>query len=85
MRCNGISCDFRILRYRLEKDNLVNRMKDSINPPANSSIRELFLRELSSDARVSSDDYTSSDALSVRTTFKGIGAELILIDKVVSK
>lgn len=85
VRCTGMSGDFRIMRYRLERDNLINRLKDSTNPSTESDIRDMFIRKLSSDARVSSDDYTSSDALSVRTTFKGMGAELILIDKIASR
>lgn len=85
VRCTGMSGDFRILRYRLEKDSIFSRIKYSLEPVEKMDIRDKFIRKLSSDARVTADYYTSSDALSVRTTFKGMGAELILIDKLISK
>jgi hypothetical protein len=43
--------------------------------------RDIFINKLLSEAFITSGSYTSSDALSLRTTFKGIGAELILIDR----
>ena len=81
IRCNGLAGDFRILRYRLEKDNLISKITEDLNPETNRSVRERFINELSSEANVSAAGYTSSDALSIRTTFKGLGVELIFIDQ----
>lgn len=82
IRCNGLSGDFRILKYRLERDNLMKKITDSLSPKDSENRRELLLDKFLASPHVSTSMYTSSDVLSVRTTFKGIGAELILIDKV---
>ena len=42
----------------------------------------LPLADVISEANITTGSYMSSDALSIRTIFKGIGAELILIDKI---
>ena len=81
VRCTGLSGDFSLLRCRLERENLMAKISNSLKSEANMSPREAFISRLASEALVSSASYTSSDALSVRTTFKGLGAELILIDK----
>jgi hypothetical protein len=40
----------------------------------------MLLNELATDAAVSMETFAASDALSIRAIFKGIGAELVLID-----
>lgn len=81
IRCTGLSGKFKIIRCRLERDIIIRRLENSLNPEKIMDPRESFISRLSSEASVSSACYASSDALSLRTTFKGIGAELILIDK----
>ena len=83
VRCTGLSGDFRVIRYRLERQNFISKIKDLIAPKEELSARELFVNKISSEANVSTGNYISSDALSVRTIFQGIGAELILIDRMV--
>ena len=45
-----------------------------------NSFREEFISGLLMEPSVNSVKYTSSDTLSIRSIFKGLGAELILID-----
>ena len=82
VRCTGLSGDFRIIRYRLEKDNIMARVNEAIDPAKISGPREMFINNVISEANITTGSYMSSDALSIRTIFKGIGAELILIDKI---
>jgi AraC-like DNA-binding protein len=82
VRCTGLSGDFRIMRYRLERQNFIRKITDNINPEKDLSPRERFINTISAEANVSTRNYMSSDALSVRTIFQGLGAELILIDKI---
>ncbi|NLD20208.1 MAG: AraC family transcriptional regulator [Clostridiales bacterium] len=81
VRCTGLSGSYKMLRYRLEKENLDKMLTGAINPVRSADGRELLIEQLSSAAMITSDDHISSDALSIRTTFRGMGAELILIDK----
>ena len=80
IRSTGFSGEFRILRYRFERDNIIRRLEEANKAKGELSIREEFANSIMTKPSVSSAIYTSSDALSVRTTLKGLGVELILID-----
>ena len=82
IRCTGFSGNFRMLRYRLEKDNIMARINEATGHNNSLSPRESFINCVTAEANVITGSQVSSDALSVRTVFKGIGAELILIDKI---
>ena len=85
VRCTGLSGQFRVLRYRMERDNLTSKIESQGKPDNAVTGREALLRNLYEGPAVSSADYYSSDALSLRSVFKGIGCELILIDSKDSK
>ena len=80
IRCNGFDGEFRIIRWRLDAGNVMRRIETSINPRQDAGARETLISELSTDAAVSAETFAASDALSIRAIFKGIGAELVLID-----
>ena len=81
IRCNGFDGEFRILRWRLDAENIIRRIESAVAPRHETDIRRNLLNDLSTEAAVSSETFTASDALSIRTIFKGIGAELVLIDR----
>ncbi|MDD6190443.1 MAG: AraC family transcriptional regulator [Firmicutes bacterium] len=80
IRCTGFSGQFRILRCRLEKETIVSRIEDAGRLAGEESERSRLISKFMTEPSVSSATNTSSDAMSIRTIFKGIGAELILID-----
>lgn len=80
VRCTGFSGQFRILRYKMDKEIILRKIEEQSKPEGEYSAREQLLKKLSVEPEVTSALYSSSDALSVRSVFKGIGAELILID-----
>lgn len=80
VRCTGLSGQFRVLRYRMERDNLISRIESMGREEGERSRREKLLSTLCEEPSVSSATYFSSDALSLRSVFKGMGLELILID-----
>ena len=80
IRCTGLSGQFKVLRYRLERDNFLQKIEDMGKSADEDSVRDKLLNRLAGYATVSSGMFSSSDALSIRSIFKGIGAELILID-----
>ena len=81
IRCTGLSGNFRIVRYRLERENILARLNERLEAEKIINPRRAFINRAMSGANISISNKVSSDALSVRTIFKGIGAELILIDK----
>ena len=80
VRCTGLSGQFRVLRYRMEQDNLISKIESLGRPDGELSRREELLSTLCEEPSVSGANYYSSDAMSLRSVFKGIGSELILID-----
>ena len=80
VRCTGLSGQFRVLRYRMERDNLISKIESLSRPEGELSRREELLDTLCEEPSVSGATYYSSDALSLRSVFKGMGSELILID-----
>ena len=82
IKCRGLSGEFKILRYRLERDNFVKRITGSMDSERDIDKREEFMERCSEFPSIISGTYTSSDMLSIRSTFKGMGAELILVDNI---
>lgn len=82
IRCNGFSGSYRIYRYRMNRENLAKKLTDSINPEGTSGKRDALIGRLTGAPTVTTNTYTSSDVLSVRTTFQGMGMELILVDRI---
>lgn len=80
IRCNGMSGDFRILRYRIESDNIIRQIEAESGESKEETIRDGIVSRMLTGPIVSAATYTSSEAISVRSIFKGMGAELILID-----
>ena len=80
VRCTGLSGQFRVLRSRMDKDNLISKIESLSRTEGEQSKREELLGTLCEEPSVSSATYYSSDALSLRSVFKGMGSELILID-----
>ena len=80
IRCTGMAGEFQVLRYRLESDIIIRQIEEKGSVGAVGSVRDGIVRKILTEPMVSSEVFTSSDALSIRSIFKGIGAELILID-----
>ena len=80
VRCTGLSGQFRVLRYRMDRENLTGKIEAQTRQDEELSDREKLLNDLSEKPSISSATYFSSDALSLRSVFKGIGSELIFID-----
>ena len=80
IRSNGLDGEYRILRWMMDRENIIGRIEKSLNPGRHADPREALLADLSEEATLRVEDVTCSDALSVRSVIKGIGAELIMID-----
>ena len=81
VRCNGFSGEYRILRRRIVRDNFIQMLEVQGNEQEDISPRHRLINEIAAAPRVQSASVSTSDALSIRSIFKGIGAELILIDR----
>ncbi|MDO4868725.1 MAG: AraC family transcriptional regulator [Bacillota bacterium] len=80
IRCTGMSGEFRVLRYRLDSDNIIKQIEENGREKEEETVREMIINKMLTEPAISSATYTSSDAMSIRSIFKGVGAELIMID-----
>ena len=80
IRCTGFSGECRMLRYRFDRENIIRKIEEATSSKKGREFREEFISGLLMEPSVSSVKYTSSDTLSIRSIFKGLGVELILID-----
>ena len=71
-----------LYRYRMDRENLAKKLTDSLNPEGGAGKRDMLIGRLTGAPTVTTNTYTSSDVLSVRTTFQGMGVELILVDRI---
>ncbi|MBQ1352657.1 MAG: helix-turn-helix transcriptional regulator [Firmicutes bacterium] len=80
-RCNGLSGDFSIARYRLSKDNIVAAYEEAMRAGSNRNNRAKVLGKWHSLPAVEFSSLSASGTLSIRSAIRGLGAELILIDR----
>lgn len=82
IRFRGFKGTYRVMRYRMDKDVLIKKISDAVNMKGVLNARERFISELSAMPAVYSGSYKSSEVMSLRAAFSGIGMEIILIDKI---
>lgn len=80
IRCNGMAGEFRVLRYRIDSDIIIRQIEGKGQEKEHESLRDKIINNILTEPIVSTTDQTCSDTMSIRSIFKGMGAELILID-----
>lgn len=81
IKCQGLSGDFNVSRYKISKKNIVTAYQEGLKAPGVASKRETLINSWSTLPDVDFSSITTSEALSIRSTMKGISAEIILIDR----
>ena len=81
----GFSGTYRVIRYQLDKEKIVRRIKDSISLKGTMDIRESLIAELMGKPAVTAGEYKSTENMSIVSSFEGIGVELILVDKAIEE
>ncbi|QIB70511.1 AraC family transcriptional regulator [Aminipila butyrica] len=81
IKCQGLSGDFHVSRYKISQNNIVTAYQEGLRAPGVASKRETLISSWSTLPDVEFSAITTSEALSVRSTMRGISAEIILIDR----
>ena len=81
IKLHGFTGEYRILRYRINRESIIRQIGDSLGSKGVQGNRERLMGELSSMPEIRTGEYKSIDNLIIRTAFEGIGIELILIDR----
>ena len=85
VRCAGMTGDFTISRYRISRQNCLMAIDSSGIHDKSHTAREILRGKLAAMPVVEFEEFHVADTISVRSTIKGFGAELILIDKKTAK
>lgn len=81
IKCQGLAGDFNVSRYKISKKNIVTAYQEGLRAPGVASKRETLISSWSTLPDVEFSSITTSEALSIRSTMRGISAEIILIDR----
>ncbi|MFV0518090.1 MAG: AraC family transcriptional regulator [Aminipila sp.] len=81
IKCQGLSGEFNVSRYKLSQKNIVTAYQEGLRAPGVASKRETVINSWSTLPDIDFSSITTSEALNVRSTMRGISAEIILIDR----
>ena len=80
IRCTGLDGEYRIHRWRLDRENIMGRIERAIDPTRRMDTRQSLLMEMTEKPAVSCETIACSDMISLRSILRGLSAELILVD-----
>jgi AraC-like DNA-binding protein len=81
IRCNGISGEFKVSRYKMTRESAITSFEESLKAEGLASKRKAIVNNWSILPCVDFSKVVATDTISIRSTLKGLSAELILIDK----
>lgn len=81
VRILGVTGEFAISRYKLTRENALIAFHEGLREPGLSSKRESIINSWGAFPSIEFRSIVTTDAVSIRSTLKGLSAELILIDR----
>ena len=81
VRIFGVPGEFKISRYKLTRENALIAFHEGLRNPGLSTVREATINSWGAFPSIEFRTIVTTEALNIRSTLKGLSAELILIDK----
>ena len=81
VRCAGLSGDFNVVRYKVTRENIISASADWSRLSGTLNKRQAIINSWRSLPNIESGEISVSDTLNLRFVFRGLSAELILIDR----
>lgn len=81
IRINGMAGEFQASRYKLTRENVLTAFHEGLKEPGLSTKRETIINSWAAFPTIEFRNIATTESLSVRSTLKGLSAELILIDR----
>ncbi|HZK87684.1 MAG TPA: hypothetical protein VFC27_00905, partial [Anaerovoracaceae bacterium] len=81
VRIFGISGEFKVSRYKLTRENALIAFHEGLKGPGLSTIREVTINSWGAFPSIEFKTIVTTETINIRSTLKGLSAELILIDK----
>lgn len=81
IRVIGLAGEFKVSRYKLTRENALTAFHEGLKEPGLSTKRETLINGWGAFPTIEFRNIVTTDSISVRSTLKGLSAELILIDR----
>ncbi|MCL1808826.1 MAG: AraC family transcriptional regulator [Clostridiales bacterium] len=81
IKCIGISGSFKVIRYKMTKQNVTSACEDWLKVSGTLNKRQALLNSWSTLPNIEADEITASGTLNLWLKLRGLSAELILIDR----
>jgi hypothetical protein len=81
LRCIGVHGNFKVIRYKMTKQNVISACEEWTRTPATVNKRQALINSWSTLPNIEAGEITVLDTLNLRFTLRGFSAELILIDR----
>ncbi|MCL1983409.1 MAG: AraC family transcriptional regulator [Clostridiales bacterium] len=81
IKCVGISGNFKAIRYKMTKQNVLSACDDWLKVSGTLNKRQALLNSWSTLPNIEASEITVSDTLNLWFKLRGLSAELILIDR----
>lgn len=81
VRIFGVSGEFKVSRYKLTRENALIAFHEELKEPGVANIREATINSWEAFPSIEFKAVVTTEAINIRSTLKGLSAELILIDK----
>jgi len=81
VRIFGISGEFKVSRYKLTRENALIAFHEGLKESGLATIREATINSWGAFPSIEFKTVVTTEAINIRSTLKGLSAELILIDK----
>lgn len=81
VRVNGMAGEFKVSRYKLTRENALTAFHEGLKEPGLSTKRESIISSWAAFPSIEFRNITTTESISIRSTLKGLSAELILVDR----
>ena len=81
VRIFGVSGEYKVSRYKLTRENALIAFHEGLKESGLSTIREATINSWGAFPSIEFKAIATTEAINIRSTLKGLSAELILIDK----
>ncbi len=81
IRCSGLNGEYKVSRYKMNRESAITAYEESLKTEGLASKRRSIINNWSTLPGIEFGKAAVTDTLSLRSTLKGLSAELILVDK----
>ncbi len=81
IRCTGLNGEYRIHRYQLSRENFAGMYEEYTRNYESRKKRDVLLNKWRTMPSINTSEMLVAETLNLRTTMKGVSAEIIMVDR----